>query len=80
MKIYRIFTIDYEYVPSDYVDEDGYVDDYYDKWIENEITLQYCDSLESANKWIKENCDDELDTNIEEISVYIGEDTNVGGE
>ena len=38
MKIYRLYYIGSEYVPSDVYDEDGYCDDYYDKWIDRDIT------------------------------------------
>ena len=29
MKIYRLYYIEQEYIPSDVYDEDGYCDDYY---------------------------------------------------
>lgn len=46
MKIYRIYHIEDEYVPSDYIDEDGYIDDYYDDWIYHDITDKYVDCIE----------------------------------
>lgn len=73
MTIYRLFTIEEEYIPSDYVDEDGYIDDYYDEWKETEITLAYCDNKETVKKWLDSNCDEKTlfseDVNIEEIEV-----------
>ena len=46
MKAYRIYHIEEEYVPSDYIDEDGYIDDYYDGWIYHDITDKYVDCIE----------------------------------
>ena len=45
-KAYRIYHIEEEYVPSDYIDEDGYIDDYYDDWIYHDITDKYVDCIE----------------------------------
>lgn len=55
MKIYRLYYIDSEYVPSDVYDEDGYIDDYYDKWIDRDITLGYFANKQAINKWIDEH-------------------------
>ena len=41
MIAYRIYYIHYTYIPSDYYDEDGYCDDYYSSWEENEVTVKY---------------------------------------
>ena len=46
MKAYRIYHIEEEYVPSDYIDEDGYIDDYYDDWIYHDITDKYVGCIE----------------------------------
>ena len=58
MKIYRLYYIDSEYVPSDVYDEDGYIDDYYDKWIDHDITLGHFANKQAINKWIDEHEDD----------------------
>ena len=58
MKIYRLYYIGSEYVPSNVYDEDGYIDDYYDKWIERDITLGYFVNKQAINKWIDEHEDD----------------------
>ena len=58
MKIYRLYYLEQEYVPSDYVDEDGYIDDYYDDWIDHDITLGYFANKQAMNKWIDEHEDD----------------------
>ena len=55
MKIYRLYYIGSEYVPSDVYDEDGYCDDYYDKWIDRDITLGYFANKQAINKWIEEH-------------------------
>ncbi len=57
MKIYRLYYIDVEYIPSDYVDEDGYCDDYYDQVVEHNNTLGYFASTKAMNKWIEEHED-----------------------
>ena len=57
MKIYRLYYIDSEYVPSDVYDEDGYIDNYYDKWIDHDITLGYFVNKQAINKWIDEHED-----------------------
>lgn len=67
MTIYRIYYIDYEYIPSDYYDEDGYCDDYYDNWIEKDITVKYVDSLDKVNQFAMQN--KEIDYQYEEIIV-----------
>lgn len=58
MKIYRLYYIDIEYIPSDYVDEDGYCDDYYDNYVDHDITLGYFANTRAMNKWIDEHEDD----------------------
>ena len=55
MKIYRLYCIGSEYVPSNVYDEDGYIDDYYDKWIDRDITLGYFANKQAINKWIDEH-------------------------
>ena len=57
MKIYRLYYIDSEYIPSNVYDEDGYIDDYYDKWIDRDITLGYFVNTKAINKWIDEHED-----------------------
>ena len=58
MKIYRLYYLEQEYIPSDYVDEDGYVDDYYDNYVDHDITLGYFANAKAMNKWIDEHEDD----------------------
>ena len=58
MKIYRLYYLEQEYIPSDYVDEDGYIDDYYDNYIDHDITLGYFANAKAMNKWIDEHEDD----------------------
>lgn len=62
MKIYRLYYLEQEYIPSDYVDEDGYIDDYYDSWIDHDITLGYFANKQAINKWIEdhENINEEI--------------------
>ena len=55
MKIYRLYYLEQEYIPSDYIDEDGYIDDYYDEWIDHDITLGYFANKQAINKWIDEH-------------------------
>lgn len=50
MKIYRLYYLEQEYISSDYVDEDGYIDDYYDNYVDHEMTLGYFASKEAMNK------------------------------
>ena len=77
MKIYRLYYIGSEYVPSDVYDEDGYCDDYYDKWIDRDITLGYFANKQAINKWIDEHENEnedkyvcyDLDLRMEEIEV-----------
>ena len=52
MKIYRLYYLEQECIPSDYVDEDGYIDDYYDNYIDHDITLGYFANTKAINKWI----------------------------
>ena len=58
MKIYRLYYLEQEYIPSDVYDEDGYIDDYYDEWIDHDITLGYFANKQAINKWIDEHEDD----------------------
>ena len=58
MKIYRLYYLEQEYIPSDYVDEDGYIDDYYDDYVDHDITLGYFANTKAMNKWIDEHEDD----------------------
>lgn len=55
MKIYRLYHVEQAYVLSDYVDEDGYIDDYYDTWIDNDYTLGYFANKQAINRWIEDN-------------------------
>lgn len=57
MKICRLYYIEQEYIPSDYVDEDGYTDDYYDNYVDHDITLGYFANAKARNKWIDEHED-----------------------
>ena len=63
-------------------DEDGYIDDYYDKWIDRDITLGYFANKQAINKWIDEHENEneeilnedkyvcyDLDLRMEEIEV-----------
>ena len=59
MKIYRLYYVEQEYVPSDVCGEDGYIDDYYDDWIDHDITLGYFANKQEINKWIDENEDED---------------------
>lgn len=81
MKIYRLYYLYQEYIPSNYVDEDGYIDDYYDDYIDHDITLGYFANTKIMNKWIDKHanygdifindkfvCYDE-DLQVEEIEV-----------
>ena len=58
MKIYRLYYLEQEYIPSDYIDEDGYIDDYYDDYVDHDITLGYFANKQAINKWIDEHEDD----------------------
>lgn len=50
MKIYRLYYIYQECIPSDYADEDGYIDDYYDNYVDHDITLGYFANTKAINK------------------------------
>ena len=52
MKIYRLYYLEQEYIPSDYID------DYYDNYIDHDITLGYFINTKAINKWIDEHEDD----------------------
>ena len=76
MKIYRLYYLEQEYIPSDYIDEDGYIDDYYDDYVDHDITLGYFANTKAMNKWIDEHEDDygeklcyDEDLQFEEIEV-----------
>ena len=82
MKIYRLYYLEQEYIPSDYVDEDGYIDDYYDDYVDHDITLGYFANKQAINKWIDEHENEneeildedkyvcyDLDLRMEEIEV-----------
>lgn len=82
MKIYRLYYLEQEYISSDYIDEDGYIDDYYDDYVDHDITLGYFANAKAMNKWIDdhENENEEIwnedkyicsdsDLQIEEIEV-----------
>lgn len=57
MKIYRLYYLEQEYISSDYIDEDGYIDDYYDNYVDHDITLGYFANTKAINKWIDEHED-----------------------
>ena len=82
MKMYRLYYIEQEYIPNDVYDEDGYCDDYYDIWIDRDITLGYFANKQAINKWIDEHENEnekilnedkyvcyDLDLRMEEIEV-----------
>lgn len=64
MKIYRLYYLEQEYIPSDYIDEDGYDDDY-DDYVDHDITLGYFVNTKAMDKWIEEHEDN--DGNIVEF-------------
>lgn len=68
MKIYRIYTEETEYIPSDVVDEDGYTDDRFDSYETTQTTIKYVDSYEKLSNFI-DNCDIREDVYYEEIEV-----------
>lgn len=41
MKIYRLYYLEQEYIPSGYTDMDGFSDDYYDQIVDKEYTVGY---------------------------------------
>lgn len=51
MKIFRLFYVETEWIPSNVYDDNGYYDDYYDQYIDHEYTLGYFASKEAINKW-----------------------------
>ena len=55
MKIYRLYYVEQEHIPSGYADNDGYVDDYYDTYVDHDITLEYFSNKQAINKWIDEH-------------------------
>ena len=68
MKIYRIYTEDTEYVPSDVIDVDGYIDEMYDEYKVVETTIKYVDSYGKLSDYI-DNCGIREDLYYEEIEV-----------
>ena len=70
-KAYRIYHIEEEYVPSYYIDEDGYIDDYYDDWIFHDITDKYVDCVEKYEHFCetKKEEDDWTEYLYEEIII-----------
>lgn len=55
MRIYRLYCLEQECIPSNYIDMDGYIDDYYDQIVDNEYTLGYFVNAQVMNKWIDEH-------------------------
>ena len=74
MKIYRLYYIEQEYIPSDVYDEDGYCDDYYDNWIDHDITLGYFTNTKAINKWIDEHEDDYGNVVVADEKLCYGEE------
>ena len=74
MKIYRLYYLEQEYIPSDYVDEDGYIDDYYDDYVDHDITLGYFANTKAINKWIDEHEDDHGNVVIADEKLCYDED------
>ncbi len=74
MKIYRLYYLEQEYIPSDYVDEDGYTDDYYDNYVDHDITLGYFANTKAINKWIDEHEDGYGNVVVANGKVYYDED------
>lgn len=74
MKIYRLYYLEQEYIPSDYVDEDGYIDDYYDDYVDHDITLGYFANTKAMNKWIDEHEDDYRNVVVEDEKLCYDED------
>ena len=74
MKIYRLYYLEQEYIPSDYIDEDGYIDDYYDDYVDNDITLGYFANTKTMNKWIDEHEDNYGNVMVADGKVYYDED------
>lgn len=77
MKIYRLYYLEQECIPSDYVDEDGYVDDYYDNYIDHDITLGYFSNTKAMNKWIDEHEDNYMNVVIADEKLCYDEDLQV---
>lgn len=77
MKIYRLYYLEQEYIPSDYVDEDGYVDDYYDNYVDHDITLGYFANIKAMSKWIDEHEDDYRNVVVADEKLCYDEDLQV---
>ena len=74
MKIYRLYYLEQEYIPSDYIDEDGYIDDYYDDYVDHDITLGYFANTKAMNKWIDEHEDDYRNVVVADEKLFYDED------
>ena len=74
MKIYRLYYLEQEYIPSDYIDEDGYTDDYYDNYVDHDITLGYFANTKTMNKWIDEHEDDYGNVEVADEKLCYDED------
>ena len=68
MKIYRIYTEETEYILSYVYDEDGYLDNGYDRYENTQTTIKYVDSYEKLEQFI-DNCHIREDVYYEEIEV-----------
>lgn len=68
MKIYRIYKEETECIPSDVIDEYGYIDDRYDDYEVVETTIKYVDSFDKLSDFI-DNCGIKEDIYYEEIEV-----------
>ena len=74
MRIHRLYYLEQECIPSDYIDEDGYIDDYYDNYIDHDITLGYFSNTKAMNKWIDEHGDDYGNVVVEDEKLCYDED------
>lgn len=74
MKIYRLYYLYQEYIPSNYIDEDGYADDYYDDYVDHDITLGYFTNTKAMNKWIDEHEDHYKNVIVENEKLCYDED------
>ena len=68
MKIYRLYYLEQEYIPSDYID------DYYDDYVDHDITLGYFANAKAMNKWIDEHEDDYGNVVVADEKVCYDED------
>lgn len=74
MKIYRLYYFYQEYIPSNYIDEDGYADDYYDDYVDHDITLGYFANTKAMNEWIDEHEDHYRNVIVENEKLCYDED------